>query len=112
MLSTKNRLRKKKEFSFIYKKGKSYHNKFLTLYVYKTKFPFSKVGFSVNNKVGNSVVRHKIKRRLTEILRIYLKALPVNNYIFVAKTGCEELDYYALKAQVNNVIEKLKDEKW
>lgn len=111
MLSTKNRLRKKKEFSFIYKKGQSYHNKYLTLYVYKTKFNFSKIGFSVNNKVGNSVVRHKIKRRLTEILRVYIKSLPTNNYIFVAKTGCENLDFYGLKEQVNNIIEKMKDEK-
>ena len=108
MLSIKNRLRKKKEFSFIYKKGETYHTKYLTLYCYKTKYNFCKVGFSVSKKIGDSVTRHKVKRRLSEIVRLSIKNFPINNYIFVSKNGIESLDYNALKEQVEQVISKVK----
>ena len=111
MLPSKNRLKKKKEFSFIYKKGKSFYSQNLSAYVYKTKYNFSKIGFSINNKVGNSVVRHKIKRRISEIVRLYIKNIPINNYVFVAKSGIEKLDYFAIKKQVENLINKINSEK-
>lgn len=91
MLAKKNRLRKKKEFNFIYKKGEVFYSKFLALYIAKTKLKDSKIGFSVSNKVGNSVIRHKVKRRLSEVVRKNISCLPVNNYIFVAKQGSENL---------------------
>ena len=106
MLNKKNRLKKKKEFNFIYKKGESFHSKFLSLYVIKTKLNFCKIGFSVSNKVGNSVVRHKVKRRLTEIVRLNISKLPVNNYILVAKPGIENLNYLELTDNVFYILKK------
>lgn len=111
MLKSINRLKKKKEFSFIYKKGKSFHNKFFSLYVVGTKYKNSKIGFSINNKVGNSVVRHKLKRRLSEILMKKLSSLPLNNYVFVVKVGSDKLNFEGLKIQVENMLEKLKNDK-
>lgn len=111
MLKRINRLRKKKEFSFVYKKGKTFHNKFLSLYVVGTKYKNSKIGFSISNKVGNSVVRHKIKRRLSEILIKKLPVLPYNNYVFVVKVGSENLTFEELKIQVDKILEFFKNEK-
>ena len=108
MLNKKNRLKKKKEFNFIYKKGESFHSKYLALFVTKTKLNFCKIGFSVNNKIGNSVIRHKVKRRLTEIIRLNLAKLPVNNYIFVAKIGIEKLNYKELSDNVFYILKKAK----
>lgn len=93
MLAKKNRLRKKKEFNFIYKKGEVYYSKFLALYKASTKLKDKKIGFSVSNKVGNSVVRHKVKRVLSEVVRKHINILPLNNYIFVVKQGSENLSY-------------------
>ena len=106
MLSIKNRLKKKKEFAYIYKKNNCVYTKYLSLYVVPTKMPFSKVGLSVSNKVGNSVERHKIKRRLSEIVRVILPSLPVKNYIFVARVGAKELSFDELKKEVNDIVEK------
>ena len=111
MLKRENRLRKNKEFSFVYKKGKSYYSKFLGLYVCFTRNKKSKLGFSISNKVGNSVVRHKIKRKLTEILRKKLATMPVKNYVFVAKIGCDKLTFDELNLQVSGLIERVKNEK-
>ena len=106
MLNKKNRLKKKKEFNFIYKKGEVFYSKFLALYVAKTKLNFCKIGFSVSNKIGNSVVRHKVKRRLTEIVRLNMAKLPANNYIFVAKNGIEKLNYKELVDNVFYILKK------
>lgn len=108
MLSYENRLRKRKEFSYIYRKGEVYYSKLLSLYVVKTKNSKSKIGFSVSNKVGNSVVRHKVKRRLTEIVRPIVKTMPIKNYIFVARVGISDLTFEQLKEQVNTVVGKIK----
>ncbi len=108
MLKKNNRLKKKKEFNFIYKKGEVFYSKFIAMYVHKTKLKDKKVGFSVSNKVGNSVVRHKVKRKLSEIVRLNLQKLPNNNYIFVAKQGCENLDYFTLQEHFFNLLKKAK----
>lgn len=91
MLDKKNRLKKKKEFNYIYKKGEAFFCKYFTMYVVKTKYNVSKIGFTVSNKVGNSVVRHRIRRLMSESIRLNIHLLPVNNYVFVARVGSEGL---------------------
>lgn len=108
MLAKANRLKKKKEFNFIYRKGEVFYSKFLALYVSKTKLKVSKIGFSVSNKVGNSVIRHKVRRRLSEVVRLLIKQLPTNNYIFVAKAGCENLSFDEIKQNVDYILKKAK----
>ena len=106
MLAKKNRLRKKKEFNFIYKKGEVFYSKFFTMYVTKTKYNCKKIGFSVSNKVGNSVVRHKVKRRLCEVVRLNENLLPTNNYIFIAKQGSETLDFSQIQENFLFLLKK------
>ena len=106
MLKKEFRLKKKKEFNFIYKRGEVFYSKFLALYIAKTKLSNSKVGFVVGHKVGNSVIRHKVKRRLSEIVKNYVLSLPVNNYIFVAKSGCEQLDFESLQQNIEYILKK------
>ena len=107
MLNIKNRLKKKKEFSYIYKKGEPHYSKYLSMYVVPTKYDNVKVGFSISNKVGNSVVRHKVKRRLSEIVRCKLPLLPKYNYVFVAKMDIEKLSFDDLKKEVDYILAKL-----
>ena len=73
-----------------------------------TKLKDKKIGFSVSNKVGNSVVRHKVKRKLSEVVRLNINLLPLNNYIFVAKQGSETLSYDQLKDNVFYLLKKAK----
>ena len=58
-----HRLKKKKQFAYIYRKGKRISNKFLTLFVIPSKFNSYKIGYSVSKKIGKATVRNKTKRR-------------------------------------------------
>lgn len=107
MLSKQYRLRKNKEFNFVYKHGKSVGSKLITFFYVKTSWKPNKFGFSISNKLGNSVVRHKLKRRLTEIVRPYITRLnPRYNYVFIARKGLEELTFLELKQKVENILLK------
>ena len=55
MLPQKNRLKKRKEFAYIYKNGKKISSSHLSLIFIKSKIYNSRIGISVSNKVGNAV---------------------------------------------------------
>lgn len=106
MLEKRFRLKKNKEFKYVYKYGKTVTNRVLSVVYVPTKLNTIKVGFSISNKVGNSVVRHKVKRRLSHVFKEFINNVKLNNYIFVARSGIENLDYNDLKIQMQKVLQK------
>ncbi|MCR4933914.1 MAG: ribonuclease P protein component [Lachnospiraceae bacterium] len=58
------------DFQKVYKTGKSYANKFLIMYVVENGEERNRLGISVSKKVGNSVVRHRVKRLIRESYRL------------------------------------------
>ena len=64
-------LKKNKDFQFVYKKGKSYANKYLVMYILENHSDKNRLGVSVSKKVGNSVIRHHITRLIREGYRLH-----------------------------------------
>lgn len=64
-------LRKNKDFQAVFKNGKSRANKYLVLYVLENRSDKNRIGISVSKKVGNSVIRHRIKRLVKESYRLH-----------------------------------------
>ena len=108
MLVKENRLTKRKEFGYIYKKGRSVYSKHLMLVYVPTKLKNIRVGFSVSKKVGKAHTRNLIKRRLRAIIQDLLNQnlIKTNNYIFVAGSSITELTFEELKSQVMYVLKK------
>lgn len=63
-------LKKYGDFQRVYKKGKSYANKYLIMYILEQDAQKNRIGISVSKKVGNSVVRHRITRLIRESYRL------------------------------------------
>lgn len=59
------------DFQTVYRKGKSYANKYLVMYVLENNEGMNRLGISVSKKVGNSVVRHRITRLVRESYRLH-----------------------------------------
>ena len=107
MLKSENRLRKRKEFAYLYNNGNAKHTDNLTLVFLPTKNRKLKVGFSVTKKVGKAHLRNLIKRRLRAIVREIVPSLPDNyNMVIIAKSGIEELSFASLKSQVYFLFKK------
>ena len=64
-------LKKNDDFREVYKKGKSYANKYLVVYVLENNQDRNYLGISVSKKVGNSVVRHHLCRLIRESYRLH-----------------------------------------
>jgi len=79
MLKSENRLRKRKEFAYLYNNGSAKHTANLTLVYLPTKHRTLKIGFSVAKKIGKAHTRNLIKRRLRAIVRDIIPTLP-NDY--------------------------------
>ena len=64
-------LKKSRDFQSVYRTGISLANRYLVVYVKKRNDDGeNRVGISVSKKVGNSVVRHRIKRLIKESYRL------------------------------------------
>ena len=64
-------LKKNHQFQFVYKNGKSYANKYMVMYIKENGIDRNRIGISVSKKVGNSVVRHRVKRLIRESYRLH-----------------------------------------
>ncbi len=65
-----NSLRKNSDFQTVYREGRSYADKYLIMYVRPNGTRRNRLGISVSKKVGNSVIRHRIKRLVKENYRL------------------------------------------
>jgi len=70
MLITES-LKSNLDFKNVYETGKSYANKYLVMYVVENSKEINRLGISVSKKVGNSVVRHRMKRLVRESYRLH-----------------------------------------
>ena len=107
MLSNVNRLRKRKEFSYLYNNGTAKHSAHITLVFLPTKHRPLKIGFSIGKKIGKAYMRNLIKRRMRSIVRELVPNLPDNyNMVFIAKVGINEISFAELRNEIMFVVEK------
>jgi ribonuclease P protein component len=64
------RLKKNEDFQKVYRKGRSRSDRSYVLYVLPNGMEINRLGVSVSKKVGNSVIRHRIKRLVKEAVRL------------------------------------------
>lgn len=63
-------LKKNNDFRNVYNNGKSKADRILVLYTFENQQGVNRIGVSVSKKVGNSVIRHRIKRLVKEYYRL------------------------------------------
>ncbi len=106
-MKKENRLKKRKEFAYIFKKGEGFSAKYLVLTFVKSKLKNYKVGFSCGKKVGIAVVRNKVKRRIKEAVYFYRDNIKNGyNYIFVAKQNSSDASFEEIKHDVEFLLKK------
>lgn len=79
-------LKRKKEFRYTYRAGRSLPGHLAVLVYTKNRQQKTRVGFSVSKKIGGAVQRNRVKRRLREALTPLLPRVKSGfNIIFVAR---------------------------
>lgn len=91
-------IKKSSDFQRIYKKGRSYANRFLVMYVEKAGESVTCIGISVSKKVGNSVVRHHVCRVIREIFRLNRQRIQTGlNIVVVARPAAKHANFHELE---------------
>ena len=115
MLKKDNRLKKKKEFNYIYKKGQVVHSQSFSIHFVRAFKPYPQIGISVSKQVGNSVVRSRVKRIISEACRLNIEKFAVKNYVFNAHVVAKEKSSKDIELELlrvlkkNNLLIELKD---
>lgn len=108
------RLKKNFEFKIIYRRGKSFANDLLVMYILKNKKNrdkylnfYNKLGVSVSKKVGNSVVRSRSKRLISESFRLNDEFITKGyDFIFIARNPIDGKNYADVEKAMKNLIKK------
>jgi ribonuclease P protein component len=76
------------EIRQIYNKGRSKADSFLVLYLLENGRDENRLAVSVSKKIGNSVVRHRVKRIIKEACRLHQTELKTGyDIVIIARAG-------------------------
>ena len=94
-------LKKNADFQTVYQCGKSFANKYLVMYVKENDLEISRIGISVSKKVGNSVVRHRIKRLILESYRLHEDMFNSGlDMVIIARATAKDKSYKEVESAV------------
>lgn len=100
-------LKKNSEFQKVYEHRKSFATRYLIMYAYPNQKEITRIGISVSKKVGNSVVRHRVKRLIREIYRLNKNILkPGYDIVVIARPLAKEQGFMELEQSYRYLIKK------
>ena len=99
------------DFQRVYKKGRSYANKYLVMYLLENNQEMNRLGISVSKKVGNSVVRHRITRLIRESYRLHENIFNSGlDIVVIARNSASSVSYFEIEsallhlARLHNIL--------
>lgn len=109
MLAKKNRLTKKNDFDFVFKKGLSIFNTHLGVKAIKNNLPHSRFGVIVSNKISKKAnERNKIKRRIKDFLKTINKNQKINiDCVIITLPLIKTIKYSELIKSISFCFEKI-----
>jgi ribonuclease P protein component len=104
-MNSKQRIKKNAEFQTVFKRGKSVANRQFVVYCLEKEEDYYRVGLSVSKKVGNAVVRNRIKRYIRQtFLEIHDQVHRNMDYIIIARNPAAKLDFHETKKSLEHVL--------
>lgn len=103
-----HRLAKRDDFNKVFRFGKSVANQQFVLYhLLKPEHEFFRLGVSVSKKIGNAIVRNRLRRVMKEIVRLHKDCITLTaDFILIARKPIVEMDYQQIEGCMLHVLKK------
>lgn len=110
MLPKTHRLRLKKDFDRIFKRGKFISHKFFTAGFAANDLPVSRMTVVVAKKVSKSaVIRNSVKRKATEVLRLNLVKIKTGfDMVFLVMPEIKGKNYWEIEKAIIDILKTAK----
>jgi ribonuclease P protein component len=105
-LARTERVRRGGDYLRAYRRGRRRTGALVNLHYFPNDSGAPRLGVTVSRKVGNSVVRHRLKRRIVEVFRrAPLRAsLPAWDFVVHVKPEAAPADFAALRHEVEALL--------
>ncbi len=102
------RLRRREDFSRVYRYGQSVSNlKFVVYYLPNSKLEKFRVGISASKKIGTAVIRNRVRRLVKEVVRQHAEKVKSKfDFVFIAKKTTAELSFEECERNVLHIMKK------
>lgn len=112
-MQRENRLRKREDFNKVYRHGKSSANQQFVVYYMKRPGPIDqegvdfRLGISVSKKVGNAVVRNRLRRMIKEIIRLNgAQIAGQTDFILIVRKPAADMEYKEMEKSIIHVLKR------
>ncbi|MDP5276079.1 ribonuclease P protein component [Chengkuizengella axinellae] len=106
-MENKFRLKKREDFNFIYRYGKSTANHQFVVYYKQNSIHHFRLGISVSKKTGNAVVRNRMRRVIKEIARHHEDKIKGGyDLIIIVRKPAVIMDYHQIEKSILHVLRK------
>lgn len=109
--SKADKVLKRAEYLSIYRSTGPMHTSQFVFYALKTEGSERRMGCTVSKKVGNAVVRNRVKRFIREVFRLDRKLLPEGLVLVVnAKKKAAEAGFHDVREAFGKIADRLAEE--
>ena len=99
------RIRRRAEFLALQRQGRRLHTPHLVVIRRPATGPVSRLGVTVSKRVGNAVVRNRVKRLVRELFRhCRLNLDPPEDVLVIAKPGADTLTHAQAAIEFSRVV--------
>lgn len=107
-MQKKLRLTNRADFTRVYRHGKSFANhQFVVYWFNKPEIDRFRLGISASKKIGNAVVRNRMRRLIKEIVRKNEARIIDNvDMVFIVRKGAVQMSFQEMEKSILHVLKK------